>query len=179
MKNRTTILNSVLAAVLGVVLLVSILVKANCPHFILPEINIPYIAAVSLTALVLTYFIRELADTRCRTAKENDSRVDFCSVERTFMQKSMSCCESNNDGCIVCETVLAAVTFAILPFAAGLASVSVWKLALCGGIVFAVLNAAFNGMTKRMELADVQKGAAIPAAFVLYLACQRFTNILL
>ena len=118
MKNRTTILNSVLAAVLGVVLLVSILVKANCPHFILPEINIPYIAAVSLTALVLTYFVK------------------------------------TENGCPICEAVLAAVTFA-------------------------VLNAAFNGMTKRMELADVQKGAVIPAAFVLYLACQCFTNILL
>ena len=143
MKNRTTILNSVLAAVLGVVLLVSVLVKTNCPHFILPEINIPYIAAVSLTALVLTYFVK------------------------------------TENGCPICEAVLAAVTFAVLPFAVGLASTGVLKLALCGGIVFAVLNAAFNGMTKRMELADVQKGAVIPAAFVLYLACQCFTNILL
>lgn len=144
MKNRTTILNSVLAAVLGVVLLVSILVKTNCPHFILPEINIPYMAAVSLTALVLTCFI-----------------------------------ESSNEGCPVCQAVLAAVTFAVLPFAAGLAAAAVWKAALCGGIVFAVLNAAFCGMVKRMELADTPKFAVIPAAFGLYLACQCFTNIIL
>lgn len=143
MKNRTTILNSVLAAVLGVVLLVSVLVKTNSPHFILPEINIPYMAAISLTALVLTYFVK------------------------------------TEDGCIVCETALAAVTFALLPLSAGLATTSVWKLAFCGGVVFAVLNVAFCGMTKRMELADVQKGAVIPAAFVLYLACQCFTNIIL
>ena len=154
MKNRTTILNSVLAAVLGVVLLISVLVKTNCPHFILPEINIPYMAAVSLTALVLTYFI-ELSDTCCRIAKEHDS------------------------GCPVCQTVLAAVTFAVLPFAAGLASAAVWKLALCGGAVFAVLNAAFCGMVKRMEFADTHKCAVIPAAFGLYLACQCFTNIVL
>ena len=143
MKNRTTILNSILAAVLGVVLLVSVLVKANCPHFILPEINIPYIAAVSLTALVLTYFIK------------------------------------SEEGCIICEAVLAAVTFAALPFAAGLAPVGVLKLALCGAIVFTILNAAFSGMTKRMELADTHKCAVIPVAFGLYLACQCFTNIIL
>lgn len=143
MKNRTTILNSVLAAVLGVVLLVSVLVKTNCPHFILPEINIPYMAAVSLTALVLTHFVR------------------------------------TEEGCPVCQAVLAAVTFAVLPFAAGLATAAVWKLALCGGIVFAVLNAAFSGMVKRMELADTHKCAVIPAAFGLYLACQCFTNIIL
>ena len=143
MKNRTTILNSVLAAVLGVVLLVSVLVKTNCPHFILPEMNIPYIAAVSLIALVLTYFVK------------------------------------TEEGCPICEAVLAAVTFAVLPFSAGLTSAGVFKLALCGGIVFAVLNAAFNGMTKRMELADTHKCAVIPAAFALYLACQCFTNIIL
>ena len=143
MKNRTTILNSVLAAVLGLVLLVSILVKTNCPHFILPEINIPYMAAVSLIALVVTYFVK------------------------------------TEEGCLFCEAILAAVTFAILPFAAGLASAELWKLALCGGMVFAVLNAAFSGMVKRMELADTPKGSVIPAAFALYLACQCFTNIIL
>ncbi len=143
MKNRTTILNSVLAAVLGVVLLISVLVKTNCPHFILPEINIPYMAAVSLTALVLTCFVK------------------------------------TEEGCPICQAVLAAVTFAVLPLAAGLAVGSVWKLALCGGIVFAVLNAAFSGMVKRMELADVHKGAVIPAAFGLYLACQCFSGWIL
>lgn len=58
MKNRTTILNAILAAVLGVVLLVSIIVKTVCPHFIIPELDIPYIAAVSLVALVLTNFVK-------------------------------------------------------------------------------------------------------------------------
>ena len=143
MKNRTTILNSILAAVLGIVLLVSTLVKVNCPHFILPEINIPYMAAVSLTALVLTYFVK------------------------------------TEEGCIICEAILATVTFAVLPFAAGLTTAGVLKLALCGGIVFTVLDAAFSGMTKRMELADTHKCAVIPAAFGLYLACQCFANILL
>lgn len=143
MKNRTTILNTILAAVLGVVLLVSTIVKTVSPHYILPEINIPYIAAVSLMALVLTHFVKT----------END--------------------------CPVCQAILAAVTFAVLPAAAGLATVAVWKLAVVGGIVFAVLNAMFTAMVTRMELADTCKYAVIPGAFGLFLACQCFAGWIL
>jgi len=143
MKNRTTILNSILAAVLGVALLVSVLVKTASPHFILPEINIPYIATISLTALVLTHFVK------------------------------------TEEGCPLCQALLAAVTFAVLPVAAGLATVAVWKLALVGGIIFAVLNAMFTAMVKRMELADTCKYAVITAAFGLFLACQCFAGWIL
>ncbi len=143
MKNRTTILNSILAAVLGVVLLVSVIVKMVSPHFILPQINIPYIVAVSLTALVLTHFVK------------------------------------TEEGCPVCQAILAAVTFAVLPWAAGLATVAVWKLALCGGVVFAVLNLMFTAMVRRMALADTCKYAVIPAAFGLFLACQCFAGWIL
>ena len=143
MNNRTTILNSILAAVLGVVLLVSVIVKTFCPHFILPEINIPYMAAISLIALVLTHFVK------------------------------------TEDGCQVCQAILAAITFAVLPWAAGLAVAAIWKLALCGGIVFAVLNAMFTAMVERMKLADSCKYAAIPAAFGLFLACQCFAGWIL
>ena len=143
MKNRTTILNSVLAAVLGIVLLVSVIVKTVSPHFILPEINIPYIAAVSLMALVLTHFVK------------------------------------TEEGCILCEALLATVTFAVLPMAAGLATVAVWKLAIIGGIVFTVLNVMFTAMIKRMELSSTCKYAVIPAAFGLYLACQCFAGWIL
>ena len=143
MKNRTTILNSILAAVLGVALLVSVLVKTVSPHFILPEINIPYIAAISLIALVLTNFVKA------------------------------------EEGCPLCQALLAAVTFAVLPVAAGLTTVAVWKLALVGGIIFAVLNAMFTAMVKRMELADACKYAVIPAAFGLFLACQCFAGWIL
>lgn len=143
MKNRTTILNSILAVVLGVVLLISVIAKAVSPHFILPEMNIPYVVAVSLTALVLTHFVK------------------------------------TEEGCPVCQAILAAVTFAVLPWAAGLTTVAVWKLALCGGIVFAILNAMFTAMVKRMELADVCRYAVIPAAFGLFLACQCFAGWIL
>lgn len=143
MKNRTTVLNTILAAVLGVVLLVSILVKAFCPHFILPEINIPYMVAVSLTALVLTHFVK------------------------------------TEEGCAICQAILAAVTFAALPVVAGLTTAPVWKLALCGGVVFAVVNAMFMAIEKRMELTDARKCAVIPVALGLFLASQCFNGWIL
>ena len=57
MKNRTTILNTILAAVLGVTLLASMIAKVMCPQLILPQLNIPYVAAVSLVALVIASFV--------------------------------------------------------------------------------------------------------------------------
>ena len=143
MKNRTTILNSILAALLGVVLLISVIAKTFCPQLILPEMNIPYMAAVTLTALVLTHFVK------------------------------------TEEGCPVCQAILAAVTFTVLPWAAGLQTVAVWKLAIVGGIVFAILNAMFTAMEKRMELTDVNRYAVVPAAFGLYLACQCFAGWIL
>ena len=143
MKSRTTILNSILAAVLGVALLISVIVTTVSPHFIIPQMSIPYIAAVSLVALVVTHFAK------------------------------------TEEGCALCEALLAAVTFAVLPAAAGLATVAVWKLAIVGGIVFAVLNAMFTAMVKRMELGSTCKYAVIPAAFGLFLACQCFAGWIL
>lgn len=143
MKNRTTVLNTLLALVLGVTLLISVIAKMLCPQLIVPGIDIPYIVAVSLIALVLTHFVK------------------------------------TEEGCPLCQALLAAVTFAVLPWAAGLATVAVWKMALIGGIVFAILNAMFTAMVKRMELSDVCKYAVIPAAFGLFLACQCFAGWIL
>ena len=144
MKNRTTILNTSLAAVLGVVLLASIVAKTMCPQLILPQINIPYVAAISLVALVITSFVK------------------------------------TEEGCIYCEMALAALTFGLLPLAAGMLNGAiVVKFALCGGIVFGVLDLIVNAMTKRIEVAGICKCAVIPSAFVLYLACQSFAGILL
>ena len=58
MKNRTTILNTTLAAVLGVTLVASLVAKMLCPQLILPVLNVPYVAAVSLVALVITSFVK-------------------------------------------------------------------------------------------------------------------------
>ena len=145
MKNRTTILNTILAAVFAVVLLVSVIAKMMCPQLILPQLNIPYVAAVSLVALVIASFVK-----------------------------------TEEEGCIICETILAAVTFGVLAMAAGMVSgVAVLKLALCGGVVFGILDAMFGAMVKRMEMSGICKGAVIPGAFALYLACQCFMGFIL
>ena len=144
MKNRTTILNAVLAAVLGVALLISIILKTMCPQIIIPEVNIPYIAAISLIALVLTSFVKTDKD------------------------------------CVVCEGILAGITFGVLPWAAGaITGGEILKYVLVGAIVFAVLNEMFKAMVKRIDLAGACKGAVIPAAFGLYLACQCFAGWIL
>ena len=144
MKNRTTILNSALAAVLGIALLVSVLVKTMCPQMILPKYNIPYIAAISLVALVITSFIH------------------------------------TEEGCLVCEAILAGITFGVMPWAAGVITASaIFKYALGGAIVFAILNEMFQAMAKKMDLAGASKAAVIPASFVLYLACQCFAGWIL
>ena len=144
MKNRTTILNTTLAAVLGVVLAVSLIAKTMCPQLILPQINIPYVAAISLVALVITSFA------------------------------------NTEEGCIYCEIALAALNFGVLPMVAGMATgIAAVKLAVCGGVVFGVLDLMVNAMTKRIAMAGICKCAVIPSAFVMYLACQCFAGIVL
>ena len=144
MKNRTTILNTTLAAVLGVMLLASIFAKTMCPQLILPQLNIPYVAAVSLVALVIVSFVK------------------------------------TEEGCIYCEIALAALTFFVLPMVAGMVSgMAAVKLALVGGVVFGFLDLMVNAMTKRIAMAGICKCAVIPSAFVMYLAFQCFTGIVL
>lgn len=57
MKNKTYILNTFLAAVLGIYLLAAIIVRAFCPQIILPKANIPNMVLISLIALVLDHYL--------------------------------------------------------------------------------------------------------------------------
>lgn len=57
MKNKTYVLNSLLAAVFGVYLLVAIFVRTFAPQIILPKANIPNLVLVSLIALVLDHYL--------------------------------------------------------------------------------------------------------------------------
>ena len=57
MKNKTYILNTFLAASLGVYLLVAVIVRAFCPQIILPKANIPNMVLISLIALVLDHYL--------------------------------------------------------------------------------------------------------------------------
>ena len=76
------------------------------------------------------------------------------------------------------QIVLAAVTFAVLPFAAGYVGAGI-KVTVCGTILFVVLTWLFDSMAERMSVTCDRKCAMIPTAFVMYLACQCFMGMIL
>ena len=57
MKNRTYVLNTALAVVMTVALAICILLRTFCPWVIIPELNIPNMALLSLIALLADYYI--------------------------------------------------------------------------------------------------------------------------
>lgn len=57
MKNNQYMLNTILTAVLGVILLVIVVGRTLFPVMILPEANIPNLVLVSLIALVLDHYL--------------------------------------------------------------------------------------------------------------------------
>lgn len=57
MKNKTYLLNTFLAAIVAVYLLVCLFVRAFCPAVILPKANIPNLVLLSLVALVLEHYL--------------------------------------------------------------------------------------------------------------------------
>ena len=57
MKNKTYILNTILAVVLGIYLLVAVVIRTFCPQIILPKANIPNMVLISLVALVLEHYL--------------------------------------------------------------------------------------------------------------------------
>lgn len=80
--------------------------------------------------------------------------------------------------CYICVPVFSAVTFGLLPFAAGLVSVAqIWKLALVGGAVFTAVTWLFSSMTDRMSTGKTSKLAAIAGALGIYLAFQCFSGM--
>ena len=57
MKNKTYMLNTFLAAVLGIYLAVCVCVSTFAPNIILPKVNIPNLVLLSLVALVLDHYL--------------------------------------------------------------------------------------------------------------------------
>ena len=57
MKNKTYMLNTFLAVVLGVYLMVCIFVRTFAPNIILPKVSIPNLVLLSLVALVLDHYL--------------------------------------------------------------------------------------------------------------------------
>ena len=76
----------------------------------------------------------------------------------------------------VLEIVLAAVTFGGLALVAGVPYTGATTF-ISGAAVFAVITFLFDSMVRRLEITTDKKCAAIPTAFVLYLACQCFMGM--
>ena len=57
MKNKTYILNTLLAVVLGIYLLAAVVVRTFCPQIILPKANIPNMVLIALIALVIEHYL--------------------------------------------------------------------------------------------------------------------------
>ena len=57
MKKQTCLLNTLLAAVLGIVLLVAVLVRTFVPIVILPELDLTNMVLLSLVALLVDHYL--------------------------------------------------------------------------------------------------------------------------
>ncbi len=64
MKNKTYILNTLLAAVLGVSLLICVVVRTFVPNVILPQLDILNMLLISLVTLLLDHYLAKDAE-RC------------------------------------------------------------------------------------------------------------------
>lgn len=72
------------------------------------------------------------------------------------------------------------VIFGLLPLLAGVTQgKDVFLLAIVGGVEYALISGVFATMTDRMENTVKSRLAPICSAFVLFLACQGFANMLL
>ena len=138
MKNKMYTLNTALAAVLGAILMGFVMVRTFLPHFIIPQLDIPNMVAVSLLALIADHYLAPGAKR-----------------------------------CYICISVLGAVTFGLLPFAACfIGGQDALKLGVIGGIVFTATTFVFTDMAERLSSGPAAKAAPFLSAFGLYLAIQ-------
>ena len=138
MKNKTYILNTLLAAVLGLALLTAQLVRAFAPLVIIPALDVPNLVLLSLIVLVLDHYVA-----------------------------------SGADRCYICIPVFSALTFGLLPWAAGfVTAAAALKLALLGGVVFTAVTWLYSSIQNRLSSGPAAKAAPVLSALGLYLACQ-------
>lgn len=143
MKNKTYTLNTVLTAVLAVVLMAMMLLRAFAPNIILPVFDIPTLTAISLVALVLDHYL-------AKGAKR----------------------------CYICVPVFAALSFGILPFAAGMVAVKyILGLALSGAVIFTVCTFVYTSIQDRLSSGPAAKLAPAMSALGIWLAVQAFAGI--
>lgn len=145
MKNKTYFLNTILAAVLGLILLGAVIVRTFLPLVIIPEWRIPSMVLVSLAALLADHYIAPGAKR-----------------------------------CYICIPVFAAVTFGLLPWAAGFSlPLEALTTGILGGAVFTLTTLLFSSIQDRLSSGPAAKAAPVLSALGLYLAVQCFAGILL
>ena len=145
MKNKTYFLNTILAAVLGLILLGAVIVRTFLPLVIIPEWSIPSMVLVSLTALLADHYIAPGAKR-----------------------------------CYICIPVFAAVTFGLLPWAAGFSlPLEALTTGVLGGAVFTLTTLLYTSIQDRLSSGPAAKAAPVLSALGLYLAVQCFAGILL
>ena len=84
----------------------------------------------------------------------------------------------NAKRCYVCIPVFSALSFGILPFAAGVVAVKyLLGLALTGAVVFTVCTFVFTSIQDRLSSGPAAKLAPIMSAFGIWLAVQAFAGI--
>lgn len=76
------------------------------------------------------------------------------------------------------QTVLAAVTFCVLPLAAGAQTFGIHTV-VCGAAAFGILTVLFDWAAERIELSGNGRGAVAATVLGMYLACQCFQGMLL
>lgn len=145
MKNKTYFLNTILAAVLGIILLGAVVVRTFLPLVIIPAWTIPSMVLVSLVALLADHYFAPGAKR-----------------------------------CYICIPVFAAVTFGLLPWAAGFSlPLEALTTGIIGGVVFTLTTALFTSVQDRLSSGPAAKAAPVLSALGLYLAVQCFAGILL
>ena len=142
MKDNKYFLNTALAAVLGIAVLIAVLVRTFAPNVIIPALDIPSMTALSLLALLADHYL-------AKDAKR----------------------------CYICISLLGALTFGLLPFAAGfVTAMEALKLAVLGGVVFTAATLLFSSIQERLSSGPAAKAAPILSALGLYLAAQIFAG---
>ena len=142
--NKRYFSNTVLVAVLAVVLAVCRVLRTCIPFGVLPELDIPNMVLLSGVALLL--------DHHFGGQRKNDLWL----------------------------FLFAAVTYGVLPVAAGFAQLTQsWKLALTGGVLFWVVSWIFGSIEDRLTTGPAAKAAPALSVLGLYLAAQCFGGMIL
>ncbi len=144
MKNKSFFLNTALAVILAVVLLIAVVIRTFLPAANFPALNLPNMVLISLLALLAEHALAP-----------------------------------NGKRCYVCVFLLSAVTFGLLPWAAGFADFGeCWKTALAGGVVLTVTALVFATMEDRIATGKSSKATLFISALGLYFAAQCLSGLI-